>query len=37
MLDLFNCKGTLKVDGKGNLFLIHESQEEDGHLYKNLP
>ena len=28
-LDLFNCKGTLKVDGKETYFLIHESQEED--------
>ena len=28
-LDLFNCKGTLKVDGKESYFLIHESQEED--------
>lgn len=28
-LDMFNCKGTLKVDGKESYFLIHESQEED--------
>ena len=28
-LDLFTCKGTLKVDGKESYFLIHESQEED--------
>lgn len=28
-LDLFNCKGTLKLDGQESYFLIHESQEED--------
>lgn len=28
-LDMFHCGGTLKVDGKEEHFLIHESQEED--------
>ncbi len=28
-LDLYHCKGTLRVDGKESFFLIHESQEED--------
>ncbi|MGM0209306.1 hypothetical protein IGI96_003831 [Enterococcus sp. DIV0421] len=28
-LDMFNCKGTLKIDGKETHFLVHESQEED--------
>ncbi|MBF0715378.1 Gfo/Idh/MocA family protein [Gemelliphila palaticanis] len=28
-LDMYNCGGTLKVDGKTSHFLIHESQEED--------
>lgn len=28
-LDMFNCGGTLKVDGKETHFLIHETQEED--------
>ncbi len=28
-LDMFHCGGTLKIDGKEEHFLIHESQEED--------
>lgn len=28
-LDMYHCKGTLRVDGKESYFLIHESQEED--------
>ncbi|MFD1671838.1 Gfo/Idh/MocA family protein [Agrilactobacillus yilanensis] len=28
-LDLFNCGGTLRVDGKDTHFLIHETQAED--------
>lgn len=28
-LDMFNCGGTLKLNGKETHFLIHESQEED--------
>lgn len=28
-LDMYYCGGTLKVDGKEEKFLIHESQEED--------
>lgn len=28
-LDMYNVKGTLKVDGKEKHFLIHETQEED--------
>ncbi|MBF0786880.1 MULTISPECIES: Gfo/Idh/MocA family protein [unclassified Streptococcus] len=28
-LDMFHCRGTLKVDGKETYFLVHESQEED--------
>ena len=28
-IDMFNCGGTLKVDGKETHFLVHESQEED--------
>ena len=28
-LDMYNTKGTLRVDGKDTYFLIHETQEED--------
>nr|WP_304363420.1 Gfo/Idh/MocA family oxidoreductase [Pasteurella multocida] len=28
-LDMYHCKGTLRVDGKDSHFLIHETQEED--------
>ena len=28
-LDMFNCGGTLKLNGEETHFLIHESQEED--------
>lgn len=28
-LDMYNCGGTLRVDGREEHFLIHESQEED--------
>ncbi len=28
-IDMCDCKGTLKVDGKDKHFLVHESQEED--------
>ncbi|MBF0778782.1 Gfo/Idh/MocA family protein [Streptococcus cuniculi] len=28
-LDMYNCRGTLKVNGEESYFLVHESQEED--------
>lgn len=28
-LDMYNCRGTLRLNGKEEYFLIHESQEED--------
>ncbi len=28
-IDMCDCGGTLKVDGKEEHFLVHESQEED--------
>ncbi|BFU59518.1 MULTISPECIES: Gfo/Idh/MocA family protein [Rodentibacter] len=28
-IDMYNTKGTLRVDGKDTYFLVHESQEED--------
>ncbi|MDU8923798.1 Gfo/Idh/MocA family oxidoreductase [Pasteurellaceae bacterium LIM206] len=28
-LDMYHCKGTLRVDGKDSYFLIHENQAED--------
>ena len=28
-IDMYNCKGTLRVDGKESYFLVHESQQED--------
>lgn len=28
-LDMYHCKGILRLDGKESYFLVHESQEED--------